>query len=178
MNHRHNQAFTIVELLIVIVVIGILAAIVIVAYQGVTSRANDAAVQSDLRGLASKIAQFQAVSPTSAVPTATEDELAPILRVNKKSYYVGAAGTVTYCRNDTDFAVFGRSASKQAFVYSSKTGLKKVAYLGDVNNQCLAGGIDVGTDGGGSGPGDAGAGQIRLLRGQGDVNPGWLSWVQ
>jgi len=36
------HGFTIVELLIVIVVIGILAAIVVVAYSGITKRANDA----------------------------------------------------------------------------------------------------------------------------------------
>ena len=39
---RNNSGFTIVELLIVIVVIGILAAIVIVAYNGVQDRAKDA----------------------------------------------------------------------------------------------------------------------------------------
>lgn len=36
-DRSRGQGFTIVELLIVIVVIGILAAIIIVAYQGVTS---------------------------------------------------------------------------------------------------------------------------------------------
>lgn len=40
MNFRKN-GFTIVELLIVIVVIGILAAISIVAYNGIQDRAND-----------------------------------------------------------------------------------------------------------------------------------------
>ena len=40
--------FTIVELLVVIVVIGILAAITIVSYSGITSRASIASIQSDL----------------------------------------------------------------------------------------------------------------------------------
>lgn len=46
---RHRHGFTIVELLIVIVVIAILAAITIVSYNGVTQRSQAAAVASDLR---------------------------------------------------------------------------------------------------------------------------------
>ncbi|MGB4420211.1 MAG: prepilin-type N-terminal cleavage/methylation domain-containing protein [Candidatus Saccharimonadales bacterium] len=41
-------AFTIVELLVVIVVIGILAAITIVSYNGITKRATTSAIQTDL----------------------------------------------------------------------------------------------------------------------------------
>jgi prepilin-type N-terminal cleavage/methylation domain-containing protein len=43
-----KRGFTIVELLIVIVVIGILAAITIVAYNGIQNRAVETAVLSDL----------------------------------------------------------------------------------------------------------------------------------
>lgn len=46
--HQKQTGFTIVELLIVIVVIGILAAITIVAYNGVQSRARNTARESGL----------------------------------------------------------------------------------------------------------------------------------
>lgn len=48
MYKRKQAAFTIVELLIVIVIIGILAAITIVAYNGITQKAHVTALQSDL----------------------------------------------------------------------------------------------------------------------------------
>lgn len=50
-----TAGFTIVELLIVIVVIGILAAIVIVSYNGIQASANTTAVQSDLNAIAKKL---------------------------------------------------------------------------------------------------------------------------
>ena len=45
---KNKQAFTIVELLVVIVVIGILAAITIVSYSGISNKAIMAGLQSDL----------------------------------------------------------------------------------------------------------------------------------
>lgn len=45
----NRRGFTVVELLIVIVVIGILAAIALVAYNGVTGKAREASLKSDLK---------------------------------------------------------------------------------------------------------------------------------
>jgi len=67
---QQNQAgFTIVELLIVIVVIGILAAITIVAFNGVQQRANTAALQSDLTGAYKQLQVAQVT--TDSYPTDT-----------------------------------------------------------------------------------------------------------
>lgn len=51
----HKQGFTIVELLIVIVVIAILAAITIVSFNGIQNRARTSAVQAELRTAATKL---------------------------------------------------------------------------------------------------------------------------
>jgi len=56
---KNVQGFTIVELLIVIVVIGILAAITIVAFNGVSNRAKVAALQSELSGAAKKLELYK-----------------------------------------------------------------------------------------------------------------------
>lgn len=55
----HRSGFTIVELLIVIVVIGILAAISIVAYNGIQNRAHSTAVNSDLNNNAKKLEEYK-----------------------------------------------------------------------------------------------------------------------
>jgi general secretion pathway protein G len=57
---RAQAGFTIVELLIVIVIIGILAAITIVAYNGIQERANFSKSQSDLSALNKAIQLYYA----------------------------------------------------------------------------------------------------------------------
>lgn len=56
------HGFTIVELLIVIVVIGILAAITIVAYNGIQGRANDAERTTDVKQLHKALEAFYATN--------------------------------------------------------------------------------------------------------------------
>ncbi|MDB5178024.1 MAG: Type secretion system protein [Candidatus Saccharibacteria bacterium] len=53
-----QKGFTIVELLIVIVVIGILAAITIVAYNGIQQRGRDAQRQSDIKTVAKALEMY------------------------------------------------------------------------------------------------------------------------
>ncbi len=69
---KSDKGFTIVELLIVIVVIGILAAIVIVAYQGVTARANTTKAQTNAAQV-QKIAEAIASGNNGIYPQTQSD---------------------------------------------------------------------------------------------------------
>lgn len=59
-NNQKRYGFTIVELLIVIVVIGILAVITIVSYSGISQRARSATLESDLANASKQLKLFQA----------------------------------------------------------------------------------------------------------------------
>jgi prepilin-type N-terminal cleavage/methylation domain-containing protein len=55
---KHNKGFTIVELLIVIVVIGILALLVITTYSGIQAKARNSKRQSDVTALQTQLEAF------------------------------------------------------------------------------------------------------------------------
>lgn len=61
---RNLKGFTIVELLIVIVVIGILAAITIVAYNGIQKRTRDSTRTADTTGVMKAIEMYKAINGT------------------------------------------------------------------------------------------------------------------
>ena len=65
------RGFTIVELLIVIVVIGILATITIVAYNGTQARARDTQRASDARNILTALEAYKAINNTYPVATST-----------------------------------------------------------------------------------------------------------
>lgn len=67
---RRRAGFTIVELLIVIVIIGILAAITIIAYNGIQQRAIGASLKTDLNGASNQLKMYQV--DNSAYPTSND----------------------------------------------------------------------------------------------------------
>jgi prepilin-type N-terminal cleavage/methylation domain-containing protein len=122
MKYKKTTGFTIVELLIVIVVIGILAAITVVAYSGVQNRASDTAIQTDLRNIGGKIMEFKAIN--DAQPTGNTTDFGPMnIKVARSSYGAhytpsGSSGyNLLYCSNGSTFAVVAASRSGNVFVF-------------------------------------------------------------
>ena len=68
-NEVGESGFTLIELLIVIVVLGILAAIVVFALSGVTNQSAQAACQSDAKTVGVGVAALQAQNPTAPSQT-------------------------------------------------------------------------------------------------------------
>ena len=99
-----RQGFTIIELLIVIVVIGILAAIVIVAYNGIIQRAHVAALQSDLTNGAQQLAVDNASNGSYPATAAQSNNGAGLKGSsgNALTYNASADGK-SYCLQSTSF---------------------------------------------------------------------------
>ena len=68
-----GRGFTIVELLVVIIVIGVLAAITMVSYTGVSQKAVSAALQSDLANYSRKLELYRAADANNGYPDSPVD---------------------------------------------------------------------------------------------------------
>jgi prepilin-type N-terminal cleavage/methylation domain-containing protein len=110
-----SSGFTITELLIVVVVIAILASITIVSYRGISNRAYDAAVSSDLSTLAKKIEMFKAANSKFPL-TGTEFESLQY-NASKSAYQTTSTNyNLLYCKLD------GSLGQKYSVVALSKSG--------------------------------------------------------
>jgi prepilin-type N-terminal cleavage/methylation domain-containing protein len=108
-----KKGFTIVELLIVVSVISILAAIVIISYNGISQRAQDTSVQADLEGLAGQLEAHRVRSTPKEFPRtkAILDTLS--IKAAKGAYKTTIPLNFIYCVDTTDYQSFALVAESR-----------------------------------------------------------------
>ena len=164
-----SRGFTIVELLIVIVIIGILAALVVTAYNGIQNRANDSSLKTD-------IAHFR--KRLDIIKNESSDGLYPAdLSTTYFNATMGikfAKGSYNLARNNLYYAVstdrtryalgfIPKQEANAGFIFSSATGVTTAA--------SSVWGADVGAV-----VGIAGGTAIYDYPGDGSGS-GWVTWV-
>lgn len=125
---QKQPGFTIVELLIVIVVIAILAAITIVAYNGIQNRANDTVVQSELKALANKNELFFVDNSRYRSMSELNDFN---FKATKNAYAIAPATSpnLTYCTNTAATRYVLLALTKSGKAYYTATGDASVKEL-------------------------------------------------
>lgn len=115
-----QSGFTIVELLIVIVIIGILAAITIVAYGSMQNRAYDTTVQGDLTSFAKKIEIVKVDSGT--YPTTLTSAMG--FSFSKGAYGLDAQSrNVRYCYNSSTDSYILMASSKSGNYFKAQNSI-------------------------------------------------------
>jgi type IV pilus assembly protein PilA len=95
MKNRSNKGFTLVEIMIVVVIIGLLAAMAIPAFQKVRASSQDKAVLNNLRQLSAAADQYflefgvNSVSSAELVGSGSSQYIKAIQTVAKESYSAG-----------------------------------------------------------------------------------------
>ena len=108
-----NYGFTIVELIIVMVVIGILTTIAIVNYSSTQRRAYDAVVQADLEQMADQFDIFRTRSAADVYPASQADLESLDINITESAYSTSVAVNVYACVSADlkSFAIVSQSKS-------------------------------------------------------------------
>ena len=113
---NYNKAFTIVELLIVIVVIAILASITVVAYNGIQQRAKNVKIESNVTTFVKALSIYE---------------------LDYGNYAMPGTGVLGYCLGETSTFPSGCSHGNPNATFASEL-KKEISPLPTIENDCLS----------------------------------------
>lgn len=163
---RYSAGFTIVEILIIIVVIGILATITVLSFNGVQQQAREAGIKSDFEASAARIERYR--SEKGEYPPVPSSSDANLLAANieiQKSLFSTEVNNYLYCvsSDGQSFAFAGQSLSRLTYAYGT------AREFGRYTSQALANYVEM----------------CNALTGMGSgyrygyvTNGGWRTWSQ
>lgn len=167
-----QTGFTIVELIVVIVIIGILAGITIVAYNGIQNNGYDTSVKSDLVATSKKLDIFY--GDNSVFPSNATDLEMMKLKTNPSAFNTARVLNFSYCATSDrrGYAIGAISKSGKQFYITSNDGVKEYpsSTVNDGNQANLANSCS-----------DLLTGAVRLVAGyyNADTTTGpWRQWTK
>lgn len=103
---KNEDGFTLIEILVVILIIGILAAIAIPVFMNQRKTANDAAIKSDMQNVVTAVQTHITNNPNTVVPI-TVNDIRPILVTSGTGISKGSVIAVS--GNSNEWCVIGRN---------------------------------------------------------------------
>jgi prepilin-type N-terminal cleavage/methylation domain-containing protein len=93
-NKTQDKGFTLVELLIVIVILGILATVTVFAVRGITDQGQESACNADQKTLQTAVEAYYAQNGNDTDPSGADLVAEGLLVEESVNYTIGASGTV------------------------------------------------------------------------------------
>jgi general secretion pathway protein G len=147
MRNRTKKAFTLVEILIVVVILGILAAIVVPQFTNATQDAQTGNLRAQIKSLQNQIELFKA--RTNAYPTLAEMTINPTSTTEAKGWgkliddgYIKKAPRNPAAPSspvDVQHVVANASANTNGWEYDPATGTLGATYYDEVLDRLTAG---------------------------------------
>jgi len=115
-NRSHEEGFTLIEVSVVVLIMGILAAIAIPIYSKQQTEAHISGIKSDITHTASNLSQWQTKTGYNAEPTATEFTK---LKVQSTTDTTISLSVYNQSTDSMDFCVQGqRTIGGKAYIYN------------------------------------------------------------
>lgn len=118
-----EEGFTLIELMIVVIIIGILAAIAIPIFANQQKSALDASIKSDVKNVVTAVYTWQTKNPTAKTFDGSQTEITNMVKTSDKGTFLRITGTpFNWCVSGGNPASGEYPGAPRYLIFESKTG--------------------------------------------------------